>query len=408
MGKIIQQDDHIIIPRATLSRFIDDKQLFSSLDLSDSSDINIKKHRPKTFHVQKGYYDVSIDQKIKKIETEIGMWNKKLSETTQENINDIDFEDLKEFSIRLITLQFHRCVMADSSFREKFIKIKQKEYSGISLNGFLSGEINKEFLDRKLKFDKSVKDENSFIRYFQENFLLQPNDNIESTYKNFKAVVLHIPDEVESTFILPPTHFVGIDNTARIILNPKLAIGLYPKEYKINNLHILSEDEVDALVARSIEVTLEFSNEYREIIGGESYLNILKKKIIEFNNSIVKEPNEDVIFLSKIKDFCIDDKNILDIIMFIKYLQPNINNIIIDSRVLPSIETDYLSWVSLFQKYGYKIAFLRSNNILSGLENISFNNKDNAINYLLSLQRTVYPMRHFYVPKARIFVPAFF
>ena len=42
MKKIVQQDDHIIIPQATLKRFTDDKNLFSALSLSDPSCPNIK------------------------------------------------------------------------------------------------------------------------------------------------------------------------------------------------------------------------------------------------------------------------------------------------------------------------------------------------------------------------------
>lgn len=249
--------------------------------------------------------------------------------------------------------------MADSSLREAFIKIKLKEYSGISLNDFSSEEDKKEFLDNKLEFENAIKDDNLFIRYFQKKFLLQPNYVIENIYRDFKAIVLYIPEEVESTFILPPQHYVGIDNTARIILNPKLAIGLYPKDYKIDNLCMLTTDEVDSLVARSIECALALSIEYREIIGIESYLRIIKEKIINMKKVMTIESNKDAVVLSKSNDFCIDNKNILDIIIFIKYLQPNINNIIIDSKILSPIETEYyLSWISLFWKYGYKIAFL--------------------------------------------------
>lgn len=165
-----KQDDHIIIPKATLKRFKGNDNRISVLNLSDPSEIKLVKHFPKSFHTKKDYYDVDIDNQIKKIETKIGKWNKKLSKITQENINDINFENLKAFAIELITLQFHRCVMADSSLREAFIKIKLKEYSGISLNDFSSEEDKKEFLDNKLEFENAIKDDNLFIRYFQKNF----------------------------------------------------------------------------------------------------------------------------------------------------------------------------------------------------------------------------------------------
>lgn len=94
-----KQDDHIIIPKATLKRFKGNDNRISVLNLSDPSEIKLVKHFPKSFHTKKDYYDVDIDNQIKKIETKIGKWNKKLSKITQENINDINFENLKAFAI---------------------------------------------------------------------------------------------------------------------------------------------------------------------------------------------------------------------------------------------------------------------------------------------------------------------
>lgn len=55
-SNIIQQDDHIILPKATLRRFADDKtKKIYCLKLSDSNKITITKHYPKSFHTKPNF-----------------------------------------------------------------------------------------------------------------------------------------------------------------------------------------------------------------------------------------------------------------------------------------------------------------------------------------------------------------
>lgn len=274
------QYDHIIIPRATLKRFDDDKSFLHILDLSNLEEPLLKKYRSRSFHTKPNYYLVDIDKEMKKVETSIGVWNKTIIDAIQNGtVNDLDFNKIKEFAIKLITLQCNRTFMED----------REKRTIALKNNGCLDSEI--------------INDEEKSVRYFQENLMLTINEKITKQYENFKSTIMFINDD-DFNFILPPTHFIGLDNFARIILSPKISIGLYPND----------QAEVPKF-------------DYKK-------------------NSITLSPENG--------SFRTSYDNIFEFIIIVNYLYPNCKNIVFDKKAFES-ETDVskIEW-ELMDKYGHE------------------------------------------------------
>lgn len=149
--KIIQQGDHIILPKATLKRFSNRNGSMYALSLNNPEDSTLIRRFPRSFHTQKGFYDIDVDNKIKRIETSIGKWNEKLLSAIQgADFTQIDFKKLKEFAVQLITLQFHRCVMVDDNKRNTFFKKRICELDKRIEECFLTGNANvKKLINKK-------------------------------------------------------------------------------------------------------------------------------------------------------------------------------------------------------------------------------------------------------------------
>lgn len=73
---IIQQRDHIILPHATLKRFVDKNKQIYYLDLNDMASISVKNAYPKSYHAIANYYNPEYDDKVKLQETSIGRLHK--------------------------------------------------------------------------------------------------------------------------------------------------------------------------------------------------------------------------------------------------------------------------------------------------------------------------------------------
>lgn len=326
------QYDHIIIPRATLKRFDDDKSFLHILDLSNLEEPLLKKYRSRSFHTKPNYYLVDIDREMKKVETSIGVWNKTIIDAIQNGtVNDLDFNKIKEFAIKLITLQCNRTFMED----------REKRTIALKNNGCLDSEI--------------INDEEKSVRYFQENLMLTINEEITKQYENFKSTIMFINDD-DFNFILPPTHFIGLDNFARIILSPKISIGLYPNDQaEVPKLYQVKKDEAVSLVARSLECALEMPDGYKELIGIEKDLALIKNNICLIKSTVKVDYKKNSITLSPENgSFRISYDNIFEFIIIVNYLYPNCKNIVFDKKAFES-ETDVskIEW-EFMDKYGHK------------------------------------------------------
>ena len=77
--KIFMQKDHIILPISTLKRFSDPiTKKICYLDLSNPNVLEIKYEYPKSFHTEASFYCPELDNIIKKYETKVGEYEKKL------------------------------------------------------------------------------------------------------------------------------------------------------------------------------------------------------------------------------------------------------------------------------------------------------------------------------------------
>ena len=55
--RIVQQNDHIILPKATLMRFMDETKRIYYLDLNNLNEISVKHAYPKSYHSSLNYYN---------------------------------------------------------------------------------------------------------------------------------------------------------------------------------------------------------------------------------------------------------------------------------------------------------------------------------------------------------------
>lgn len=355
-----KQNDHIILPNATLKRFMNtETQMISVLNLSSPNQCSITRHFTRSFHVEADYYDVDVDKEIKKFETSIGNWNKKISDAIANNdLSKINITELKNFAIQIITLQFHRCVMADPQMREAFITIKRKEYEEL-----LHSNHSYEFSEFVKSFEASSRTPSEFIRFFQKNYLMNGNERIEQSYNKFNAVILSIPQNISASFLLPPQHFVCTDTVARVVLGPKLAIGLYPDNFNSQKLITLSKDDADALIPRAIESALEMSDTaYRQVVGEYAYLSEIKNRI-NFYSDLIQECSNEKALIIRMQDEMWEN-SLMEIIIVLKYKKPGYNKIYIEiSRESKCNSDKILFGIKKICEYGYDIAVISDNTI---------------------------------------------
>jgi len=386
---IIQQDDHIILPKATLRRFADNKtKKICCLKLSDSNNLAITKHYPKSFHTKPNYYNPEFDNIVKRYETLIGKWHKEIMNAiktnTIESLITNRLEELKKDIIELITIQFHRTVLADEKLLAQYIEQEKKRYEEFSANFFRSGRIPEGFLNNKQRFFNKEIDQ---VQYYSQNILGQPNEGIEKTYKDSIPYIFYIPNEIDSTFLLPPQHFVPNNAFARFILSPRLALALY-KDNSPQRTIILKKEDVDCLVPRAIESALSISKEYQEIIGEEKYLHYIKSKIEKYMSMIKEIAEEQIILISGDEEILQDDQTILEMIVSIMYFKPESKKIIIETGVLSSKllkldETTKNEGLYMFAKWGYKIVLINQHDLSNSNSGIAIaKTKEDAIKLL--------------------------
>lgn len=386
---IIQQDDHIILPKATLRRFADNKtKKICCLKLSDSNNLAITKHYPKSFHTKPNYYNPEFDNIVKRYETLIGKWHKEIMNAiktnTIESLITNRLEELKKDIIELITIQFHRTVLADEKLLAQYIEQEKKRYESSSADLFRSGRIHQDFLIRKQNlFDKNIDQ----VQYYSQNILGQPNEAIKKAYKEFIPYICYIPDEIDSTFLLTPQHIVPNDAFARFILSPRLALALYKKNLPQRTI-ILTKEDVDCLVPRAIESSLSMSKEYQEVIGEEKYLHYVKNKLEKFKSKITEIAEEQIILISGNEEILIDDQTILEMIVSIMCFKPESKKIIIEtgilsSKLLKSNETTKNKGLYMFAKWGYKIVLINQHDLSNSNSGIAIaKTKEDAIKLL--------------------------
>lgn len=281
--KIHKQDDHIILPKASLKHFANpETQAIKYLDLSDPDRLLIKKHYPRSFHTKPGYYAPAYDSIVKRHETKIGEYYKLITDACRDHLDiQIDEHKLKSDILGIINIQFQRMIIADDILLRKVLEQTKEQYRQESLHRFRRGIYSKEFQEKKRVFERKAQNLDSFRYYFQDNMTRGMNPNILRSYKDFVPHILIIPDTISSTFLLSPQHFVPNEECVRIVVSPRIALSLYPAPLPQSNglVKYLTKQEVDILAPRTIESALLMVKSFRQVVGEESYLKLHKKQI---------------------------------------------------------------------------------------------------------------------------------
>lgn len=360
--KVYKQNDHIILPKATLKRFADSKtNKIKYLDLSNPENLLIKEAFPKTFHTKTNFYNPEYDNIVKRYETMIGKYNKSISDIGMRNENfKLDEKQMKKDIIDIITIQFDRIVLADDNFLNKLLAQFRENYQTESLSYFRSGSVSKEFLDRKQKFEQASKDINAF-RYYAQGIIGQSNEVIQKIYEKFFPCILIVPDESNSSFVLSPQHFVATDTFVRIVISPRIALALYPvKNERI--IKYLTKEEVDWLIPRAIESALAINSDFRQIVGEENYLNCIKNKLEKYK-SILCNLNDDTILVKGNEVILNDDLECFELLVSIMLFKPNYHKFVMELSAISNEflhKSEFLHSIEIFKERECYIVFVNN------------------------------------------------
>lgn len=372
-NKVFKQKDHIILPKATLKRFANpETNKVTYLDLSNPESMLIKEKFPDSFHSKINYYIPEYDDIVKKYETMIGNYCKLITDICNKKTDEkIDVQQLKKDIIDIMNIQFQRTVIADDELLGKLLKQFEKQHEQESLFYIRQGiAYSKEFLDWQQEFNQAKKSIDTF-RYYVQRIIGQKNQQIYDAYKNFAPQILVIPDEVSSTFILSPQHFVGFDKAVRIIISPRIALALYPISLTEDSklIKYLSKEEVDCLVPKTIESAISMTNGFREIIGEENYLNCIKNKLQIYKSALCNRVDNITLVKGGEVVLC-NSQSFLELAVSIKLFEPNCHKVIIE---LDAVEkqflrkVEFIEGVQIFKTWEFALVFL--NNCESNVAN---------------------------------------
>lgn len=322
--KIVQQDDHIILPRATLKRFMDDKtKRICYLDLKDINNITIKQGYPKSYHTIADFYNPKYDEEVKKRETAIGELYKDISTAINNNTDiNIDEKELKQKIIDFMTIEFHRSVIANDSYLEKYRDQQQKRNDIVDCIMLQTGNMTDERSEYSLYYREQAKSKEAF-RYYSQNILATDNQAISAQYYGFFPYILYIPKDRSYQFMLPPIHFVGNDKFAAFILSPSVALALFPAQKTDSLMAVIDEEGVKSINMMGLECVSAVDSDYREFVGGKEQLEKLKEQIERIK--AVSKISENGIVIDGSETLCLqdlDDVVIFVIILFLIFKAP--------------------------------------------------------------------------------------
>lgn len=372
MNDFFSKDDHLIIPKSILKQFMDEKyKKISCLSLRYHDNLLVNTFTPKSFHTKTNFHTKEFDDLLKKYETNIGKWRKKIENAIDTgNQNLINQDELKEFIVRFITIQFNRTVLADKELLNTLVENEKERYNNTSLEIFKSGQIPLKFLENKQNFFSKNKDEYAY--YYQKIMTDRNNDIINNTYNGFKAYALYIPDNIKSTFLLTPTQFTPNDEFVRIVISPRIALALY-KSNSSNVINYLTEEDVNIFFARTVETALSMSIEYQEIIGEKDSLLSAKGKLQQYLSKLGTLPEQQIILITGKEVIINDEFNILEIITSCMYLEPKYKKILIEITTISKHLLEINNFnedqgLFMFLKWGFQIILI-GNSVTSDSDN---------------------------------------
>lgn len=303
--KIVQQRDHIILPKATLMRFMDNtSQKIYYLDLNE---IAIKHIFPKSYHASPNYYNPEYDAIVKKYETAMGKLHKKILSAIDNNADIAMCADtLKKQIIEFATIEFHRSVIANDTMLEKYRNQQQTENDEIDSILFRTGRMTSARIEYSVNYRQKAESKESF-RYYAQNILGIENQAIETTYSKFYPQILYIPEGSGYQFLLPPLHFVGNDQFLCFILSPNITLALYPDLKNDSLISKVDSERAEIINLRILECASFFDPNFKEIVGEKAQLEKMKKQIEKIRS--ITTHGENKIVINDNKDFRLTNMN---------------------------------------------------------------------------------------------------
>lgn len=273
-------------------------------------------------------YNIYIDLK-NKLENNITNYNQKINNASLDNLDLLN--ELKNFKIQI----------------ENNIFDKNQEYNIINQNCFDSFK-DKTQLDNDKFFDKEyinseVKNQNNILNSYESRKIIlieqidKVNIKIPENIEDLNSV-LKEEEKLNSNLLLVKKEIeksVSKHKESLIIverLSGQIEELIKNKISKVNEISKHEEYFNNLIVTNGFKSEEEYNKFYLDL----EQINLLEKKINDFENSLYKLDAE-----QKILDNILRDKNIVDI----SVLQENIDNLSLESNKLDKIRVDLLSTI---------------------------------------------------------------
>lgn len=101
-----------------------------------------------------------------------------------------------------MTIEFHRSVIANDSYLEKYRDQQQKRNDIVDCIMLQTGNMTDERSEYSLYYREQAKSKEAF-RYYSQNILATDNQAISAQYYGFFPYILYIPKDRSYQFMLP-------------------------------------------------------------------------------------------------------------------------------------------------------------------------------------------------------------
>ena len=218
--------DHIALPAQTLRRFRENGEPdFAFIDVTTGA---IGTEGPSKYQRIKGYYQEDYDSKVRVLEDKLGKVADSIIQIAESNEDALyDRESLKDFVITLIAMQSHRRPELKDAAMEADRLTKLIDDLEISM--LRMGIINKKVVNRADEYREMLKSEKTMRDYYYERTDMKLPRIVQKLglYK-LGATFMKVPNDIQTTFLLTPFHYIQSGQGWFFTITPRLAIALLP------------------------------------------------------------------------------------------------------------------------------------------------------------------------------------
>jgi len=245
--------DHISLPKTTLLKF-SNSGVFKYLELKRNK---IFSGKAATYNTEESYYSSRIEKLLSdEIEKKIGRLSSDIEKCRNDNKEFTWHPDeLKKICYSWIIVQWIRTVNAKEGFRKASV-----------FKDVLPPQIYTLFMNENI--DK-------FLSYGERVFEKLPAQGMD-----LEVSLCMLPKNCASTFLLPTTHFMGVNSGLFFILSPHSCVFYAPKErIPSDQIVTLSDEAVDSLIEHFVRHETNHGDGH--LIGYEEQLIKAQKYIKE-------------------------------------------------------------------------------------------------------------------------------